>query len=148
MYDLHSMLVILIFFFFDFICILQVWTETQQGVGTVNFITGVGGFLQAVLFGYGGIRLELNQLEFNPHGHLPDQATKFIFHGIKYQGFALDLTVDNNTYEIFVSAQSNIDYISLVYEHGEHRGSLKVNDRLSFPIDTRLIIRRLITLCP
>jgi len=108
----------------------------------------MGGFLQAVLFGYGGIRLELNQIEFKPHSHLPDQATKFIFHGIKYQEFALDLTVDNNTYEIFVSAQSNIDYISLVYEHEEHRGSLKVNDRLSFPIDTGLIIRRSKTLCP
>jgi trehalose/maltose hydrolase-like predicted phosphorylase len=122
-----------------------VWTETQSGVGAVNFITGVGGFLQAVLFGYGGIRLELNQLEFNPHGHLPDQATKFIFHGIKYQGFVLDLTINNTMYEIFVSAQSNI---SLVYENGEQRGSLKVNDRLSFPIDTDLIIRRSKTLCP
>jgi trehalose/maltose hydrolase-like predicted phosphorylase len=128
--------------------ILQVWTETSQGVGTVNFITGVGGFLQAVFFGYGGIRLKLNQLEFNPQGHLPDQATKFIFRGIKYQGLVLDFTVDNNTYEIFVRAQSNIDYISIVYEHGDHRGSLKVNDRLSFPVDTRLIIRRSITLCP
>ncbi len=97
---------------------------------------------------HGGIRLKLNQLEFNPRGRLPDQGTKFIFHDIKYQGFVLDLIVDNNTYEIFVSAHSNIDYIPLVYEHGEHRGSLKVNDRLSFPIDTRLIIRRSITLCP
>jgi trehalose/maltose hydrolase-like predicted phosphorylase len=57
-------------------------------------------FLQAVLFGYGGIRLELNQIEFKPHGHLPDQATKFILHGIKYQGFLLDLIIDNEMYEI------------------------------------------------
>ncbi|CAF1395899.1 unnamed protein product [Adineta steineri] len=126
----------------------NVWTETQQGVGTVNFITGVGGFLQAILFGYGGIRLELNQLEFNPRGHLPDQATKFTFHGIKYQGFIFDLTINRNMYEIFVRVQSNSNYIFLVYEYGEHRGSLKLNDRLSFSIGTPLIIRRSITLCP
>jgi hypothetical protein len=51
-------------------------------------------------------------------------------------------------YEIFVSAQNSNDYIPLVYEHDEHRGSLKLNDRYSFPIDTRLIIRRSVALCP
>ncbi|CAF3066518.1 unnamed protein product, partial [Rotaria sp. Silwood2] len=125
-----------------------VWTETQSGVGTVNFITGIGGFLQAVLFGYGGIRLKLSQLEFKPYGHLPGQATKFIFHSIKYQGFVLDLTVDSNIYEIVVSSQNNNNSIPLLYEHGDHRSSLKVNDRLSFPVDTHLIIRRSVALCP
>ena len=126
---------------------LQVWTETQSGVGAVNFLTGIGGFLQAVLFGYGGIRLELNELQFNPHGHLPDQATKFIFHGIKYLGFVFDLTIDNKMYDIFVRARNNTNFIPLVYEHQQQRGSLQVNDRLSFPVNTRLIIRRSITLC-
>ncbi|CAF5200667.1 unnamed protein product, partial [Rotaria magnacalcarata] len=125
-----------------------VWTETQSGIGAVNFITGVGGFLQAILFGYGGIRLKLDRLEFKPYGHLPDQATKFIFHGIKYQGFVLDLTIDNKIYEIFVSSQNNNNDITLVCEYGEHRGLLKVNDRLSFPIGTQLIIRRSVALCP
>ncbi len=50
-------------------------------------------------------------------------------------------------YEIFVSAQNNSDHIPLVYEHGERRSSLKLNDRYSFPIDTLLIIRRSAALC-
>ncbi len=33
-----------------------VWTETPTG-GTTNFLTGIGGFLQTVLFGYPGVRL-------------------------------------------------------------------------------------------
>lgn len=33
-----------------------VWTETPSG-GTTNFITGAGGFLQAVINGLGGVRL-------------------------------------------------------------------------------------------
>lgn len=35
---------------------LQVWTENADGSGAVNFLTGMGGFLQAVLFGFTGLR--------------------------------------------------------------------------------------------
>lgn len=38
----------------------QVWSESPDGSGAVNFLTGMGGFLQAVLFGYTGFRLVLN----------------------------------------------------------------------------------------
>ncbi len=58
------------------------------------------------------------------------------------------MTIENKMYEIFVSAQNNNHDIPLVYEHQEHRGLVKVNDRLSFPIGTHLIIRRSVTLCP
>ncbi|CAF4305965.1 unnamed protein product [Rotaria sp. Silwood2] len=133
MYDLHLMYGL---------------NETQSGVDTVNFITGIGGFLQAIIFGYDGIRLKLSQLEFKPQSHLPGQAIKCIFHGIKYQGFVLDLTINNKTYEIIVSCQNNNDTIPLVYGYGHQHSTLKVNDRLSFPIDTLLIIRRSIALCP
>ncbi|CAF3541630.1 unnamed protein product [Rotaria sp. Silwood1] len=126
----------------------NVWTEAQSGVGAVNFITGAGGFLQAVLFGYGGIRLTLDQLEFKPRGHLPNQVTKFIFHGLKYQGTTIDLTIDNDMYEIFIRAQNINNSVPLLYKQGENNGPLKLNDRLSFPIDTHVIIRRLVPLCP
>lgn len=36
---------------------MQVWSESSDGSGAVNFLTGMGGFLQAVLFGYTGFRL-------------------------------------------------------------------------------------------
>lgn len=35
---------------------LQVWTENADGSGAVNFLTGMGGFLQAALFGFTGFR--------------------------------------------------------------------------------------------
>lgn len=43
----------------------QVWSESPDGSGAVNFLTGMGGFLQAVLFGYTGFRSGLfpSQLE-------------------------------------------------------------------------------------
>lgn len=34
----------------------QVWSESSDGSGAVNFLTGMGGFLQTVLFGFTGFR--------------------------------------------------------------------------------------------
>ncbi|XP_036619600.1 protein-glucosylgalactosylhydroxylysine glucosidase isoform X4 [Trichosurus vulpecula] len=34
----------------------KVWTENADGSGAVNFLTGMGGFLQAALFGFPGFR--------------------------------------------------------------------------------------------
>ncbi|NXD14494.1 PGGHG glucosidase, partial [Nothocercus nigrocapillus] len=34
----------------------KIWVENSDGSGAVNFLTGMGGFLQAVLFGYTGFR--------------------------------------------------------------------------------------------
>ena len=39
------------------------WTEVPGGGGAVNFITGMGGFLQALLHGYLGVRVRLDRLE-------------------------------------------------------------------------------------
>ncbi|CAF2988141.1 unnamed protein product [Rotaria sp. Silwood2] len=99
----------------------------------------------AVLFGYGGIRLKLNHLEVMPRGHLPNQATKLIFHGLKYLRATLDLAIDGNMYHLTVQ-EFNGSY-SLVYEHGKDQGSLKLNDSLSCPIDTRLIIHPSTPIC-
>ena len=57
----------------------NVWTETPTG-GTVNFITGAGGFLQSVVFGYGGLRIRDNHLDFNPL--LPVNVTSMKFDSV------------------------------------------------------------------
>jgi len=44
----------------------NIWTETPNG-GTVNFITGAGGFLQGIWAGFAGIRIHENELFVNPH---------------------------------------------------------------------------------
>lgn len=43
----------------------QVWSESSDGSGVVNFLTGMGGFLQAVLFGYTGFRLVNGEKHLN-----------------------------------------------------------------------------------
>eukprot|EP01104_Vermistella_antarctica_P000973 TRINITY_DN11045_c0_g1_i1.p1 TRINITY_DN11045_c0_g1~~TRINITY_DN11045_c0_g1_i1.p1 ORF type:complete len:757 (+),score=166.06 TRINITY_DN11045_c0_g1_i1:169-2439(+) len=66
----------------------NVWCETPTG-GTTNFITGAGGFLQGVVYGYSGIRLLPTTMSFNPA--LPPE-TSFVRHkGLHYQGALIDI---------------------------------------------------------
>ncbi|CAF4003319.1 unnamed protein product [Rotaria magnacalcarata] len=125
----------------------NIWTEIPESLGAVNFITGAGGFLQAVIFGYGGIRLTLDQLEVMPPPRLPNQAEKLIFHGLKYHGSILDLTIDNQNYHIDVRGMDNNNSMSLVYEYEQEHFPLTNNIRLSYPINTRLVIRPLMHFC-
>ncbi|CAF0972643.1 unnamed protein product [Rotaria sp. Silwood1] len=125
----------------------NVWTEAQDGIGAVNFITGAGGFLQAILFGYGGIRLTLDQLEVMPPSCLPNQAKKLIFHGLKYHGAILDLTIENQRYHLDIRIMNNNNSMPLVYEYEQQQVPLTNNTRLSYQIGTRLIIRPSIRLC-
>ncbi|XP_061397704.1 protein-glucosylgalactosylhydroxylysine glucosidase [Musca vetustissima] len=38
----------------------KVWSETEIGFnGSTNFLTGIGGFLQSIIFGYAGIQFEM-----------------------------------------------------------------------------------------
>ncbi|KAM9754785.1 protein-glucosylgalactosylhydroxylysine glucosidase isoform 1-T5 [Menidia menidia] len=66
----------------------QVWTESSDGSGAVNFLTGMGGFLQAVLFGYTGFRVEKECLAFSPL--LPPDISELCVRGVNYLGRRLD----------------------------------------------------------
>lgn len=68
----------------------QVWSERRWGYGAVNFITGAGGFLQAVLYGFGGIRIKRDGLYFN--STLPYGTVKLAFR-INYLGSSIDFDV-------------------------------------------------------
>ncbi|XP_046585029.1 protein-glucosylgalactosylhydroxylysine glucosidase-like [Haliotis rubra] len=69
-----------------------IWTENADGSGAVNFHTGMGGYLQAMIFGYGGFRIEDTQLVFSPN--LPPSTSRLSITGIDYGGNSVDLTVD------------------------------------------------------
>lgn len=59
-----------------------VWSG-KYGSGAVdvnNFITGAGGFLQLMLYGYGGIRINADSMTFK-HPRLPPRTKKLQFNG-------------------------------------------------------------------
>ncbi|XP_069821516.1 protein-glucosylgalactosylhydroxylysine glucosidase isoform X1 [Dendropsophus ebraccatus] len=66
----------------------KIWTESADGSGAVNFLTGMGGFLQAVLFGYTGFRIMENYLKFDPI--FTDDVTALYITGVCYLGNKVD----------------------------------------------------------
>ncbi|XP_072322136.1 protein-glucosylgalactosylhydroxylysine glucosidase [Scyliorhinus torazame] len=62
----------------------KVWSENADGSGAVNFQTGMGGFLQTMLFGYTGFRIMKNYLHFDPI--IPDDMGELWITGINYLG--------------------------------------------------------------
>ena len=59
-----------------------------------DFLTGAGGFLQQVIFGYTGLRLENSGLvpAFPPV--LPSRVTRLVLRNIQVRGKQYDITVD------------------------------------------------------
>lgn len=80
----------------------KVWTELRRpDSGAVNFFTGMGGFLQTLVFGYAGVSIHLDRLEINKP-RLPPKATKFTIKGIKYLGSNLTLEITANSTKLSV----------------------------------------------
>ncbi|XP_073419378.1 protein-glucosylgalactosylhydroxylysine glucosidase isoform X1 [Dendrobates tinctorius] len=68
----------------------KIWTENADGSGAVNFLTGMGGFLQAILFGYTGFRITDKCLQFDPI--LTGDVTALSITGVCYLGNKIDFT--------------------------------------------------------
>lgn len=67
----------------------------------MNFITGAGGLLQAVVFGYGGLRLTDDHLEVSMSG-IPG-TSEWTMNDLKYRGFTFDLKLADNVVSVNVS---------------------------------------------
>ncbi|XP_064597126.1 uncharacterized protein LOC135463672 [Liolophura sinensis] len=79
----------------------KIWTEDHYGHGAVNFITGMGGFLQAVFFGYGGVRLQVEQLTFDPR--LPPGTDGMKLIDVDYLGSRFDVIIKAERVQINVT---------------------------------------------
>lgn len=77
----------------------KIWTEynertpSDQEVGNVNYLPGMGAFLQSIIFGFGGFRIRPDRLEvFNPMP--PPGATKLMLYGFQYLQANLTFTIE------------------------------------------------------
>lgn len=77
-------------------------TGTLNG-GCVNFITAAGGFLQSIVFGYGGVRLREDQLDINPY--LLPETSSWRMYGLHYRGAIFDLFVEQNETTLTLTAK-------------------------------------------
>ena len=86
---------------------MQIWTEFNEASpadqlrGSVNFLPGMGGFLQSIIYGFAGIRLRPQALEFHdpkpPYG-----LTRIRLNGFKYLGTKMNIDIDEFRVEIYV----------------------------------------------
>ncbi|XP_034542522.1 protein-glucosylgalactosylhydroxylysine glucosidase [Notolabrus celidotus] len=81
----------------------QVWSESSDGSGAVNFLTGMGGFLQAVLFGFTGFRVQKEFLAFSPL--LPKDISELCVRGVNYLGSQMDWLLRKDEICIILRAQ-------------------------------------------
>ncbi|NXB16999.1 PGGHG glucosidase, partial [Rhagologus leucostigma] len=82
----------------------KVWVENSDGSGAVNFLTGMGGFLQVVLFGFTGFRITRSGLLFDPA--FPDDITKLNVSGVSYLGNKLEVTITTEEIRMEVTETS------------------------------------------
>ncbi|XP_012668808.1 protein-glucosylgalactosylhydroxylysine glucosidase isoform X2 [Otolemur garnettii] len=81
----------------------KVWTENADGSGAVNFLTGMGGFLQAVLFGCTGFRLTRAGVTFDPM--CLAGVSRVCISGISYQGNKLNFSFSEDFVTVEVMAR-------------------------------------------
>ncbi|NXT71519.1 PGGHG glucosidase, partial [Chaetops frenatus] len=82
----------------------KVWVENSDGSGAVNFLTGMGGFLQVILFGFTGFRITSSGLLFDPS--FPDDITKLKISSISYLGNKLEVTITREEIRMEVTEAS------------------------------------------
>ncbi|NXI07152.1 PGGHG glucosidase, partial [Irena cyanogastra] len=111
----------------------KVWVENSDGSGAVNFLTGMGGFLQVVLFGFTGFRITKSRLLFDPA--FPDEITKLKVSSISYLGNRLEVTITRQEIRLEVTETSRAPpapALEAVLESGQ-RFPLWEGQSVSFP---------------
>lgn len=104
-----------------------VWTETPLG-GTTNFVTGAGGFLQALINGYGGARLSRFAYSFAPV--LPPNTSFMALKNFSIGSCLVSISWDSSTITVEVGEADTMVTLTLssssgnVTLHSGHRKSL------------------------
>ena len=72
----------------------------------MNFITGAGGFLQSLIYGYAGIRILPYYMKISPvNSNLPPNTDRLILKGLNYLSTVFDLVITEE--DILLNCRSN-----------------------------------------
>ena len=80
------------------------WSENADGSGAYNFHTGMGGYLQSLLYGYFGLDLNDDHLDINPQ--LPPSLTGMAIRGMDYLGASLDVAYTDTDINVTLTTAS------------------------------------------
>ena len=111
----------------------DVWTETATGGGSVNFITGAGGFLQQFVFGYPGMRVNNDALlvdfKYLPWPQMSVVGVDFCENELDFVFYQTDVS-----FEVTLRRQSGKMSLDVVDANGE-RHALALNQTLHVSSD-------------
>jgi trehalose/maltose hydrolase-like predicted phosphorylase len=82
-------------------------SETPRN-DAVNFVTGAGGFLQQVIFGYTGLRITDGGLEPAFEPMLPSTVTRLVLRNVYSRGKRYDIVVDSTGRRIVPRAEGGV----------------------------------------
>ncbi|XP_071974078.1 protein-glucosylgalactosylhydroxylysine glucosidase [Engystomops pustulosus] len=109
----------------------KIWTENADGSGAVNFLTGMGGFLQAVMFGYTGFRILEKYLKFDPI--FTDDVTALHVTGVCYLGNNINFTFTKDVTQVKVTSDSQQYALVLAFDDLTPCIPLYMGKQVSFP---------------
>jgi len=109
----------------------QVWSEVVHGGGAANFVTGAGGFLQLLINGYGGARVnaQIEYLALAPSSP-PPGVTSMTVWGLKYQCLTLDVSTTAD--QFVVSNRAVVSAIAAITDGQGNTTMLHPGDQLTF----------------
>ena len=103
--------------------------DIADGGGTVNFITGGGGWLQTFIFGFGAIRINsVDYMEVNFMGYLLDTTTRLRLKGINYLGNKMDLEYSNSNNGQYFKPGYNMAIIVTYYQSSNYQLQIITNN--------------------
>lgn len=119
----------------------NIWTETPTG-GHYNFITGAGGFLQNVIYGYGGVSITQDSLSIDPI-LAPGGVTSMTFRGMMYKqsSFSVNWNEENLMLKLLkgcISVQLEDNAVS-----GDKELCASRDDKIIFPLGKITITKKI-----
>ena len=106
------------------------WHETVYGKGATNFITGMGGFLQMVIFGYAGLGLYDDSLQLQPV--LPPDCEQLQLMDFEYLGSTMNLFIERDSYKlVLVRRTETAPPLKLVVPSKEYQVLLELNEAVT-----------------
>lgn len=97
----------------------MVWSESiEDSVSAGNFITGAGGFLQSIYYGYAGIKLHQKFLQIS-NGRLPANVNYLFINGFTYLGTVFSIKIEAPSTSILKIVSLNSDIPIMITSAGQ-----------------------------
>ena len=111
----------------------------DDAYGADHFVTGPGGFLQAITHGLGGVRLEDDAMTLRPS--LPENAEGLVLRRFAYRGVRLSLSVDASGIALEAHDSTHKTRLTVVADGSDSPAPLVPGKPLRFDVGAALTMR-------